>query len=104
MNFQNIYGKIIKMDEYEKEIQLKEELDALIEDLEEQGFTVDTPEFVVVGFGDMIEATLNKFGITQERFKEFFNIEECNCTKRKEWLNGFFSFTLKKSKRSNIYR
>jgi hypothetical protein len=87
--------KQVNMD---NELKMKQELDELIIDLEEQGFRSDAPEFVVVGFGDIVEATLNKFGITQERFKEFFNIEECDCTKRKEWLNGFFSFTLKKLK------
>ncbi len=84
------------MDDFDKQVEIRQELDTLIEELEEQGFSVDTPKFVVVGFGDMIEATLNKLGITQEHFKEFFHLEECNCTKRKEWLNGFLSWTINK--------
>jgi len=44
------------------------------------------------GLGDVVEDTLKSFGITQEKFKQWFNLKECNCTKRKKWLNGLFSW------------
>jgi hypothetical protein len=45
-----------------------------------------------VGLGDIVETALKSVGITEERFKEFFNLKECNCSKRKAWLNRIFSW------------
>jgi len=75
---------------------VRPELDKLIEELETKGIAQDTNPNNVVGLGDVVESTLTKLGITQERYKEFFNLEECNCTKRKKWLNGILSWTVKK--------
>jgi hypothetical protein len=50
----------------------------------------------ITGLGDVIELTLNKFGITQERYKSWFGLEECDCEERKQWLNGLFSWYTKK--------
>jgi hypothetical protein len=46
----------------------------------------------IVGLGDIVETALKSVGITEERFKEFFNLKECNCSKRKAWLNRIFSW------------
>jgi hypothetical protein len=51
---------------------------------------------VVQELGDVLESTLTKFGITQERYKSWFGLEECGCTERKKWLNGLFSWHTKK--------
>ena len=74
--------------------QIKEEMEPVITDLMNQGVNFDshTSGDDMTGLGDVVEATLTKFGITQERFKEWFNLEECNCTKRKKWLNNLFSW------------
>ena len=71
----------------------KQEINLVIKELEKQG--VDVNSHItgdVVGLGDVVEATLKKLGITEERFKKWFNLKECNCTKRKKWLNGLFSW------------
>jgi len=75
---------------------IRPEIDKLIEELETQGISQDTSPNNVVGLGDLVESTLTKMGITQERYKEFFGLEECGCTKRKKWLNGVLSWTVKK--------
>ena len=31
----------------------------------------------------VVETALNTFGITQDRFKSWFNLKECNCTKER---------------------
>ena len=51
----------------------------------------------VTGLGDVVEGVLIRFGVTEERFKKWFNLRECNCSKRKQWLNKIFSW--KKSKK-----
>ena len=40
-----------------------------------------------VGLGTAVEKVLTKFGITEERFKTAFGLDDCGCTKRKEWLD-----------------
>lgn len=64
------------------------EMDKVIKELEEQGVNVDATE--MTGLGDLVEAALTKFGVTEERFKNWFNLRECNCSKRKAWLNKVF--------------
>jgi hypothetical protein len=75
-------------------MKIEDELDVIISELESKGITsdIDRVKFQIKGLGDVVESVLNKFGITQERYKQWFNLEECNCTKRKEWLNNFFSW------------
>jgi uncharacterized HAD superfamily protein len=68
------------------------EINEVIKDLENQGINVNSHLEKTVGLGDIVESTLKKFGITEERFKEWFNLKECNCSKRKKWLNGLFSW------------
>jgi hypothetical protein len=76
---------------------VEDELDSIISDLESKGITydIDRIKFQTRGLGDVVESVLTKFGITQERYKEWFGIEECDCTKRKMWLNNFFSWQTK---------
>ena len=71
----------------------KNEIDDVINELEKRGVYIPAyeDEYDQLGLGDVVEATLNKFGITEERFKKWFNLQECNCSKRKAWLNKFFS-------------
>lgn len=77
---------------------VRKEMDDVIVELEKRGFNKDShTEENVVGLGDVVEEVLTKFGITQERFKEWFNLKECKCSKRKAWLNSLFSW-----KRSNV--
>ncbi len=70
------------------------DLDLVISELEKMGVksNIDPVKFHTRGLGDIVESVLYRFGITQERYKEWFNLEECDCTKRKEWLNNFFSW------------
>ena len=75
-----------------------EELDGIILELEQNGINEGTQarEIETRGLGDVVEATLQKFGITQERYKEWFGLTECNCTKRKQFLNGVLSWGVNK--------
>ncbi len=78
-------------------MKIEDELDNIISELESKGITsdIDRVKFQTSGLGNVVESVLNKFGITQERYKQWFNLEECNCTKRKEWLNNFFSWQVR---------
>ena len=75
---------------------IKHEMSRVIQDLEKQGIDVNThldgPNAERIGLGDIVENTLQKFGITEERFKQWFGLKECGCSKRKKWLNGLFSW------------
>lgn len=51
-----------------------------------------------VGLGDTLEEVLTAAGITQKRLKEWFRLNECYCTERKEWLNGVFHWHRKRRK------
>lgn len=75
-------------------MKIEDELDGVISDLESRGIrpNIDPVNFHTRGLGDVVESVLNKFGITQERYKQWFHLEECDCTKRKEWLNKLFSW------------
>ena len=75
--------------------QIKDEMDQVINELEKRGVRYNQRDDMT-GLGDVVESVLTSMGITQERFKEWFNLKECNCTKRKKWLNNLFSW--KKSK------
>lgn len=72
---------------------VRKEMDDVIKALEQQGITKDSyTNSDTTGLGDVIENVLQTFGITEERFKEWFNLKECNCSKRKAWLNSLFSW------------
>ena len=78
--------------------QTKEEMDKVIGELEKRGIDVNSHITGEQdrGLGDVVEDVLTSVGITQERFKQWFNLKECNCSKRKKWLNGLFSWKVNK--------
>ena len=86
------------MNQNEINKEIKKEIDSVIKDLEQKniGSKTSLEEIERVGLGDFIELTLEKFVVTQERFKEWFNLKECNCTKRKKYLNNIFSWVKNK--------
>jgi hypothetical protein len=77
---------------------IRQEMDQVINELESKGINFDTTtqDLQTRGLGDVVEGTLQKFGITQERYKQWFGLQECNCTKRKKYLNGLLSWTVNK--------
>ena len=75
---------------------IKDDMNKVIKELESRGVTHNMSPDEMTGLGDVVEQALKSVGITQERFKSWFNLKECNCSKRKKWLNNLFSW--KKSK------
>ena len=70
---------------------IRSEMNQVIQELEIKGIKANShTTSETVGLGDVVESTLQKFGITEERFKEWFNLKECGCSKRKAWLNNLF--------------
>lgn len=77
----------------EENTSIQKEMDEAIRKLEEMGIDPNAHnKSEVVGLGDMVESVLKSVGITQERFKYWFNLKECNCSKRKAYLNNLFSW------------
>lgn len=75
------------------ESQIKTEITNVVNELVSKGVNVNSHlESNTKGLGDLVEETLKKFGITEERFKQWFNLKECGCSRRKKWLNGLFSW------------
>jgi hypothetical protein len=70
---------------------IKKEMDEVITELEKRGIKYDG-NTETTGLGDVVESVLTTMGITEERFKQWFNLQECNCKKRKKWLNNLFSW------------
>ena len=75
---------------------IKQEMDQVIQELESKGINHKTTEHQVRGLGDVVESTLQKFGVTEEKFKNWFGLQECNCTKRKKYLNNLFNWKVNK--------
>ena len=75
--------------------EIKDDMNPVIEELERQGVNFNTKEEEYTGLGDVVESTLQAFGITEARFKAWFKLKECNCNKRKKWLNNLFSWRKK---------
>lgn len=72
---------------------IKQEMDQVIQELESKGIKANShTNTELTGLGDVVENALKSVGITEERFKEWFNLRECNCSKRKAWLNNLFSW------------
>jgi len=73
---------------------IKQEMDQVIQELESKGIKANSHvnNNDMTGRGDLVESALQSVGITEERFKEWFNLRECNCSKRKAWLNNLFSW------------
>ena len=77
---------------------VRPEMNKVIAELEKRGINVNSHTEDTKGLGDVVEEVLKSFGITEERFKKWFKLRECGCTKRKKWLNGLFSWKVKKGK------
>lgn len=75
--------------------QIRDDIGKVVEYLEGQGIK-HNDSYDQIGVGDVVEAALKKFGVTEERFKKWFNLKECNCTKRKKFLNSLFYWRKKK--------
>jgi hypothetical protein len=73
----------------------EKEIDRAIFNMEQRGITPDDPDDTV-GLGDAVEATLKALGVTEERFRSWFDLQECNCEKRRQWLNNIFSWKYRK--------
>ena len=71
---------------------IKDEMSKVIDELESKGVNHNMKPEELEGLGDLVENTLSSIGITEERFKSWFNLKECNCSKRKKWLNNLFSW------------
>lgn len=77
----------------EENASIQKEMDTAIQQLESMGIDPNAHlKDDTTGLGDVVESVLNSIGITQERFKYWFNLKECNCTKRKAYLNSLFSW------------
>ena len=74
---------------------IKNEMNKVISELEKRGIDVNAHRGDTKGLGDVVEDVLKTFGITEARFKSWFNLKECGCSKRKKWLNGLFSWKVK---------
>lgn len=72
--------------------EIRNEMDSVINELKSKGITPTANDQQLTGLGDVVESVLTGLGITQEKFKEWFNLKECNCTERKKWLNNLFSW------------
>lgn len=75
---------------------IKTEVQKAVEELKALGITDNTQEHEREGLGDVVENVLKKFGITEDRFKQWFNLKECGCKERKKFLNGILSWHKKK--------
>lgn len=80
-------------EEQQENLKIAKEMDEVIKDLEAQNISLETGE--MVGLGDLVENALLKFGITEEKFKSWFNLKECGCSKRKKYLNKLLSWKKK---------
>ena len=84
--------KKLKRTKYRKESnnnrQIIEEMGPVIKELKKRN--IKHNQDYTVGLGDKIEEVLTMFGITEERFKAWTGLKQCNCEGRKKWLNGIF--------------
>jgi hypothetical protein len=80
-------------EEQQQNLKIAKEIDEVIKDLETQNISLETSE--TVGLGDLVENALLKFGISEEKFKSWFNLKECGCSKRKKYLNKLLSWKKK---------
>jgi len=76
---------------------IKKELETAINKFNNRGITLnEIPEDLdTEGLGDVLESVLTSMGITEERFKEWFNLKECGCGRRKKWLNKLMNWKKK---------
>lgn len=72
---------------------IKQDGQRLVDELGNAGVTIDSDLNKIEGLGDLIHATLNKIGITEERFKQVLQLKECNCNARRKFLNKLIPFS-----------
>tara|TARA_Y100001938_G_C7950586_1_gene359109 strand:- start:148 stop:420 length:273 start_codon:yes stop_codon:yes gene_type:complete len=89
------------MSKQKNPITTRQELEQVITALEKKGVKFNSKEENYVGLGDVVESTLQTFGVTEERFKSWFNLNECNCGARKKWLNNLFSWRVRNKGEQN---
>ncbi len=75
---------------------IKKEMKEVITEIEKRGIDINAHQGNTKGLGDVVEQVLTQFGITEDKFKKWFNLKECGCSKRKKWLNGLFSWKVNK--------
>lgn len=80
-------------EEQQENLKIAKEMDEVIKNLEAQNISLDVVE--ETGLGDLVENVLSKFGVTEEKFKSWFNLKECGCSKRKKYLNKLLSWKKK---------
>lgn len=78
-----------------KNNKIRDELDPVVEALKEAGIK-HNDDYDIVGIGDVVESILLTLGVTQESFKNFWNLNECHCTERKKFLNGILHWRNKR--------
>lgn len=72
---------------------IRSEISHAISELEKRGISANSHKAEdLKGLGDVVEDVLKSMGITEERFKQWFGLKECNCSKRKAWLNNLFAW------------
>jgi len=83
-------------DAHKREVKSKSELkqdgQRFVDELGNVGVTTESDLTKIEGLGDLIHATLNKIGITEERYKEVLGLKECNCNNRRKLLNKLVPF------------
>lgn len=77
------------------EREIRKTLDSVITELEKHNIK-HNDDYDVVGIGDVVEQVLSKLGISEENFKAFFGLQECQCTDRKKFLNSLFYWRQKR--------
>jgi predicted flap endonuclease-1-like 5' DNA nuclease len=76
-----------------KQRSLKQDGQRVVDELGNAGVTITSDLNKIEGLGDLIHATLNKLGITEERFKQVLQLKECHCNARRKFLNKLIPFT-----------
>ena len=77
--------------------EIKKEMNDAIAELRKRGVDINSHKTQdTKGLGDVVEDVLKSIGITEEKFKQWFNLKECNCSQRKKWLNGLFRWKVNK--------
>ena len=77
---------------------IRQEMDQVIHELEKRGINMNSHiDPNITGLGDIVENVLQSFGVTEERFKAWFGLQECGCSRRKAWLNKLFSWKKNKA-------
>lgn len=74
-----------------KPVSPSDDADKIINELKSQGITRENSD-QIEGLGDLVHATLNKLGITEERFKAALGLQECKCKERRKFLNKLMPF------------